>query len=62
MDASTFARRADSTLHALVERLDELDLDEVDAELGDGRLVIEIEGSTPLIVSRQSATRQLWLA
>jgi len=62
MDAGTFARRADATLDGLLEQLDALDLEEVDAELGDGKLVIEIEGGAPLIVSRQTAANQLWLA
>lgn len=62
MDKSSFARDADAALDELVARLDALDLPEVDVELADGKLVIEIEGGSPLIVSRQAATRQLWLA
>lgn len=51
----------DATLNDLRERVDALDHDEIDTETGDGKLVIEL-GAVKLIVSRQSAADQIWLA
>ena len=52
----------DDTLHDLVERVEALDRDEIDLELGDGKVVLEFDDGVKLIVSRQSAADQIWLA
>lgn len=62
MESQAYLKIVDDTLKRLVTTLDKLELDQVDAELSDGKLVIQIEGGAPLIVSRQTPVQQLWLA
>lgn len=62
METKDYLRIVDETLKRLVSLLDKLNFDQVDAELSDGKLVIQIEGGRPLIVSRQTPVHQLWLA
>lgn len=62
METKEYLKIVDVTLHSLVSILDKLELDRVEAELSDGKLVIQIEGGAPLIVSRQTPVHQLWLA
>ena len=53
----------EATLDALERKLDELELDDLDIEAGDGKLTLEKEDSgRPLILSRQGATNEIWLA
>lgn len=52
----------DKELQRLFRALDALDLDELDIDLADGKLVIEFEDGAKFIVNRQSATNQIWLA
>ena len=54
--------RIDTTLEALVERLDELDHEAFDVDTGDGKLTLEFEDGRPFILSRQAAASQIWLA
>jgi CyaY protein len=63
MDDKTYRQLADETLEGLVERFDEIDLNELDVEVADGVLTVIFEkDGKRLIVSRQSAAHQLWLA
>ncbi len=63
MTSPDVRQQIDATLEALVARLDALDHDELDVDAGDGKLTISFEsGGGPLIVSRQSAADQIWLA
>ncbi|MCB0220197.1 MAG: iron donor protein CyaY [Chrysiogenetes bacterium] len=62
MEEKEFRSVADDTLFKLLERLDEIELDDADVELADGVLTVEFEDGKKLIVSRQSAASQLWLA
>lgn len=62
METKEYSKLVDETLKRLVTVLDKLDLDRVDAELSDGKVVIQIEDGAPLIVSRQTPVHQLWLA
>jgi CyaY protein len=52
----------DKALAALSKALDKLNQDALEFEESEGKLVIEFEDGAKLIVSRQSATNQLWLA
>jgi CyaY protein len=52
----------DRTLNAIFHSLDRLDHDEIDMEMSDGKLVIEFDDGIKLIVSRQGAADQIWLA
>jgi CyaY protein len=52
----------DATLSDLTRRLDALDRDDLDTEQSDGKVVVEFEDGTKIIVSRQGATGQIWLA
>ncbi len=55
-------RRIDAVLTALERRLDDHDHDAFDIEAGDGKLVLDFEDRAPLIISRQSAAGQVWVA
>jgi CyaY protein len=46
----------------LVERLDALDHDAFDVDAGDGKVTLEFEDGSVLILSRQGAVDQIWLA
>lgn len=52
----------DKELQRLFNAIDTLGLDDVEIDLADGKLVIEFEDGVKLIVNRQSATNQIWLA
>ena len=62
MDDREYLKIVDETLKHLISVLDKLDIAEIDAELSDGKLVIQIENGSPLIISRQTPVHQLWLA
>lgn len=50
------------TLDALVETLDALDHDALDVDSADGKVTLEFEDGSVIIVNRQSAANQIWLA
>jgi CyaY protein len=52
----------DKTILRLSNALDKLNRDELEYEVSEGKLTIEFEDGVKLIVSRQSATNQIWLA
>ena len=53
----------DQTLDELAEGIEAQDLNDIDGvELSDGKLVIEFEDGVILIVSRQAAADQIWVA
>ncbi len=62
MDESEFLRRADTCLTDVAEWLEELDPDEVDYSTADGVVTMEFADGGRFILSRQAATRQVWLA
>ncbi len=62
MDQAEFAKRADECLGRIARWLETLDPDEVDYATGDGAVTIEFPDGGKFIVSRQSATGQIWLA
>ena len=57
-----FAARADACLARIASWLENFDPDEADYSTGDGVVTIEFPDGARFIVSRQSATRQVWLA
>jgi CyaY protein len=55
-------KQIDATMESLMRRIDELDHEGFDADAADGKIVLECENGDHLILSRQSATAQIWLA
>lgn len=55
-------RQIDRTLDALVQRLDELDHEAFDVDASDGKVTFEFDDGPPIIVNRQSAADQIWVA
>jgi CyaY protein len=62
MDENEFLRRADACLTEVAEWLEELDPDEVDYSTADGVVTMEFADGARFILSRQAATKQVWLA
>jgi CyaY protein len=57
-----FAAHADACLARIAGWLESFDPDEADYSTGDGVVTIEFSDGARFIVSRQSATAQIWLA
>jgi CyaY protein len=62
MDQKEYLQRADECLTAVAKWLETLDPDEVDYTTGDGVVTIEFPDGGKFILSRQTATNQIWLA
>jgi CyaY protein len=62
MDEGEFLRLADDCLTKVAAWLEELDPDEVDYSTADGVVTIEFPDDARYILSRQAATKQVWLA
>ncbi|MFT7465302.1 MAG: CyaY protein [Pseudohongiellaceae bacterium] len=62
MPDATLAQQIAATLNALVERLDELEHDGFDVDSTDGKVTLEFDDGTMVIVNRQAAADQIWLA
>jgi CyaY protein len=62
MDEQGFLKTADACLARVAEWLEELDPDEIDYSTADGAVTIEFPDGMKFILSRQPATRQVWLA
>lgn len=62
MDEKLYQNSVADTLEQLARRLDDIDHDDLDFSLTDGKLFIEIDNGSPIIVNRQSAAQQIWLA
>ena len=58
----TQERAIDRMLEQIGEAVEALQHEEMDVELGSGKLTIDCGNGIKLIVSRQSATGQIWLA
>lgn len=52
----------DETLEQIELAVENLEMDEIDIETSDGILTFEFEDGAKFILSRQSATNQIWLA
>jgi CyaY protein len=61
MTEAEFNDRVDDDFDRIEEALDDLDTD-IDAELNGSVLTLTCENGTQIIFSRQSATRELWMA
>lgn len=62
MSDSTVLKQIDVSLEALVETLDALDHPGFDVDSADGKVTLEFEDGAVLIVNRQAAAAQIWLA
>ncbi|HKN00044.1 MAG TPA: iron donor protein CyaY [Candidatus Binataceae bacterium] len=62
MDDTEFQKAADDCLTRVANWLEDLDPDEADYSTADGSITIEFPDGGKFILSRQSATRQVWLA
>jgi CyaY protein len=62
MDPREFAARSDACLARVAKWLEDFDPDEVDYSTGDGALTMEFPDGGRFVLSRQSATSQVWLA
>jgi CyaY protein len=62
MDEREYSRLADQTLGTIEEWLEEIESDDLDFSTGDGLINIEFSDGEHLILNRQAASKQLWLA
>ncbi len=62
MDQREFIDNSDACLTRVAKWLDQFDPDELDYSTADGSVTIEFASGVKFILSRQSATRQVWLA
>jgi CyaY protein len=62
MDDREFQKAADSCLVRVAKWLEGLDPDDADYATADGSVTIEFPDGMKFILSRQSATNQIWLA
>ena len=62
MNDPEIGKRIESTLERLGRRVEDLDRDDVEVEIVPGKVDIEMPDGKRLILSRQSATNQIWLA
>lgn len=62
MDDREFVAKSDACLSCVAKWLEDFDPDEVDYATSDGSVTLEFPDGTKFILSRQSATKQMWLA
>ena len=62
MDDREFQKVADECLAKVAKWLEDFDPDEVDYATADGSVTMEFPDGGKFILSRQAATRQVWLA
>jgi iron-sulfur cluster assembly protein CyaY len=62
MDSREFVARSEACLVRVARWLEDFDPDEVDYNTGDGALTMEFPDGGRFVLSRQSATSQVWLA
>ena len=62
MDPKEFIACTEACLAGVAKCLEQFDPDEVDYSAGDGALTIEFPDGGRFVLSRQSATSQIWLA
>ena len=62
MDEREFIARSDACLQHVAKWLEDFDPDDLDYATADGSVTLEFSDGTKFILSRQSATRQVWLA
>ncbi|HFE48709.1 MAG TPA: iron donor protein CyaY [Chromatiaceae bacterium] len=63
MNDTSFELRAEQTLESIVEALEALEaLDDTEIDLIDGVLTLEFDDGSQIIMNRQAAANQLWMA
>ena len=62
MEDREFVRLSDQCLQKVAKWLEDFDPDEVDYSVAEGSVTIEFPDGARFILSRQSATTQVWLA
>lgn len=62
MNDIEFTRRADAFMNAFLDKLNDFDPDELDADLAMGVLSMEFADGSKSILNRQTAAHQIWLA
>lgn len=62
LDEPTFLRLADRTIGDLARAFDDFDPDEVEADHAPGVLTLRLSDETKILVNRQGAARQIWVA
>ena len=62
MDDREFQKAADECLAKVAKWLEDFDPDEADYSTADGSVTIEFPDGGKFILSRQAATKQVWLA
>lgn len=63
MNAPSFSVIAEQALEQIAERLEELEaLEDADIDMIDGVLTVEFEDGSQMILNRQEAASQIWLA
>ena len=63
MSTHTFTAHATQTLEDITQRISQnAALDELDFDLIDGVLTLEFDQGKPIILNRQEAAQQIWLA
>ena len=62
MDDREFIAKADACLGRVAKWLEDFDPDDVDYSTADGSVTMEFPDGAKFILSRQSATKQVWLA
>ena len=62
MDDREFVAKSDAWLGRVAKWLEDFDPDEVDYATADGSVTLEFPDGAKFILSRQSATKQVWLA
>lgn len=62
LSEAEYDRLAPVELRKLLDALDELDREDIQAELANDILTIELEGATPIVINSHRAARQIWMA
>jgi CyaY protein len=62
VDEREFIAKSDACIDRVAKWLEDFDPDELDYSTADGSLTIEFADGGRFILSRQSATKQVWLA
>ncbi|OOG27148.1 iron donor protein CyaY [Thioalkalivibrio denitrificans] len=63
MSETSFSLHAEQTLEGLLERMSEIDaLADLDMDIIDGVLTLEFDNGGTVILNRQEAASQIWLA
>ena len=63
MADTAFSLHAEQTLESLLERMSEIDaVADLDIDIIDGVLTLEFEDGGKIIINRQEAANQIWLA